>query len=63
MKAKANRLHLAHQDMLEAHSSPDYMKGLDLAPLRRLIRHVEVATMGFAYDLDLYYQAEVENHP
>lgn len=43
------------------HSSPDYMKGLNLAQLRRLIRHVEVAIRGFAYDLDVYYQAEVEN--
>ena len=42
------------------HSRPDYMQGVDLSLLRRLIEHVEVAMRGFAYDLDVYYQAEVE---
>ena len=44
------------------HSRPDYMEGIDLAQLRRLIEHVELAMRGLAYDLDVYYQAEVERH-
>ena len=42
------------------HSRPDYMQGIDLAQLRRLIEHVEVAMRALAYDLDVYYQAEIE---
>lgn len=42
------------------HSQPDYMRGIDIALLRRLVEHVEVATRGLAYDMDVYYQTEIE---
>jgi len=42
------------------HSQPDYMQGIDIALLRRLVEHVEVATRGLAYDMDVYYQTEIE---
>ena len=42
------------------HSRPDYMDGIDISLLGRLIEHVEAATRGSAYDMDVYYQAEIE---
>ena len=44
------------------HFSPDYMQGINLDQLRRLIKHVEVEMRGGAYDLDVFYQVEVEKH-
>ena len=42
------------------HSRPNYMDGIDIALLGRLIEHVEAATKGSAYDMDVYYQTEIE---
>lgn len=42
------------------HSQPDYAHGVDMVLLRRLVNHVEAATKGLAYDMDVYYQTEIE---
>lgn len=42
------------------HSRPDYMEGIDITLLGRLLNHVEGATKGGAYDMDVYYQTEIE---
>lgn len=42
------------------HSKPDYIQEIDIALLRRLVKHVESATRGLAYDMDVYYQTEIE---
>jgi hypothetical protein len=36
------------------------MEGVDIVLLRCLIKHVEIAMKNLAYDMDIYYQTEVE---